>query len=150
MKTRMFPLLAVSLLALSLSACDGVDPNSPLGKRKALFKDMLHTSESLGGMLRGRLTFDAQRFAADAIRLDQLSAQPWQYFPEAKEAKSSARDDVWQRQARFKALADDLQRQTHALAAASAAQPLAPSTVEPLVKRVEDSCEACHKEFRAY
>lgn len=143
--------VAVPLLAaLLLSACGGVDPNSPLGKRKALFKDMLHTSEDLGGMLRGRVTFDPKRFAANALKLDQLSAQPWQYFPDAKEDKSSARDDVWQRQARFKALADDLQQKTHALVAASAAQPLQPQAVEPAVKAVEDSCEACHKEFRAY
>ncbi|WP_263143197.1 cytochrome c [Pseudomonas sp. RIT-PI-AD] len=147
MKTRIIlPLLAV----LALSACGGVDPNSPLGKRKAIFKDMLHTSEDLGGMLRGRLKFDEQRFSADALKLDQLSAQPWQHFPQAKEDKSSARDDVWQRQARFQALADDLQAHTRRLAEASAARPLEPNAVEPLVKRVEDSCEACHKEFRAY
>ena len=52
-------LLAVTLLA----GCDRVDPNSPLGKRQALFEEMLRTSEDLGGMLRGRLSFNEQRFA---------------------------------------------------------------------------------------
>ncbi len=52
-------LLAVTLLA----GCDRVDPNSPLGKRQALFEEMLRTSEYLGGMLRGRLSCIEQRFA---------------------------------------------------------------------------------------
>ena len=61
--------LSVVLLAcLTLSACGGVDPNSPLGQRKAIFKEMLKTSEDLGGMLRGRVTFDGQRFTDGAIK----------------------------------------------------------------------------------
>ncbi len=54
--------LSVVLLAcLTLSACGGVDPNSPLGQRKAIFKQMLKTGEDLGGMLRGRIPFDGAR-----------------------------------------------------------------------------------------
>ncbi|MEE4465885.1 cytochrome c, partial [Azotobacter chroococcum] len=52
-----FKPILLGMVALSLVACNGVDPNSPLGKRQALFKDMLKTSEDLGGMLRGRLGF---------------------------------------------------------------------------------------------
>ena len=50
-------LLAV---VMSLAACGGVDPNSPLGKRTAIFKEMLNVSEDLGGMLRGRIAYDEQ------------------------------------------------------------------------------------------
>ncbi len=75
-------LLAVTLLA----GCDRVDPNSPLGKRQALFEEMLRTSEDLGGMLRGRLSFNEQRFAEGAAKLDELSRQPWQHFPQVRES----------------------------------------------------------------
>ncbi len=55
----MLKCFTVLLLAgLTLAACDRVDPNSPLGQRKAIFKQMLKTSEDMGGMLRGRLPFD--------------------------------------------------------------------------------------------
>ncbi|RZI79389.1 MAG: cytochrome c, partial [Pseudomonas sp.] len=51
----MFKCFTVLLVAsLALLGCDRVDPNSPLGQRKAIFKQMLNTSEDLGGMLRGR------------------------------------------------------------------------------------------------
>lgn len=145
-----FKPILLGVVALALVACNGVDPDSPLGKRQALFKDMLKTSEDLGGMLRGRLGFDEQRFADGAARLDALSRQPWQHFPQVREEESSARDELWQRQERFRHLAGDLEQSTAALVAATALRPLEPRALAPHVQRVEDACEACHREFRAY
>ncbi|GAC1031402.1 cytochrome c [Pseudomonas sp. No.21] len=144
---------ALTLLCacLTLAACGGVDPNSPLGKRQAIFKQMLHTSEDLGGMLRGRVEFNEQKFAENAVKLDQLSHEPWQHFPKVRdEGDSDARDDVWQRQERFQSLARELEAATGQLAAATTKRPLAPDAMAPLVQKAEDACEACHKEFRAY
>jgi len=98
-----FKKICVVLLAcLTLSACGGVDPNSPLGQRKAIFKQMLKTGEDLGGMLRGRIAFDGAKFAEGAVKLDALSHEPWKHFPQVREEDhTSAKDDVWQKQARF-------------------------------------------------
>ena len=115
----------VLLAALALSACDRVDPNSPLGKRKVIFKDMLKTSEDLGGMLRGRLPFDGVKFSEGAVKLDSLSHQPWQHFPQARDGgESSARAEVWERQARFHELARQLEGVTGELVDATRGQPL--------------------------
>lgn len=144
-------LTGLSLITLvALTGCDRVDPDSPLGKRKAIYQQMLDTKEDLGGMLRGRLAFDGEAFASGAIRLDELSRQPWQHYPEVREAQSDARDDVWQRQARFNEMARELEVLTAALVERSAVQPLTSEAVTPAFQRVEDACEACHKEFRAY
>jgi len=144
-------LLLLCSAVLLLSACGGVDPDSPMGKRQTLFKEMLKTSEDLGGMLRGRLPFDEARFAAGAEQLDTLSRQPWQHFPQVRdEGDSRARDEVWQRQERFQQLARQLESDTALLRELSRQKPLDPKTVEPAVKKVEDSCRACHDEFRAY
>ena len=146
-----YPLVLLVLAGLGLQGCDSVDPNSPLGKRQALFKEMLRTSEDLGGMLRGRLPFDEQAFASGAVRLDELTAQPWQHFPQVRdEGDSRARDEVWQRQARFQELADAQMARTRALAEAAARPPLQAKTLAPLVARVEADCKACHSEFRRY
>ncbi|MBM7062328.1 cytochrome c [Pseudomonas sp. UL073] len=144
--------LSVALLAsLLLTGCGQIDPNSPLGQRKALFKQMLHTSEDLGGMLRGRLPFDEARFASGAVELEQLSLKPWQHFPQVKEAdKSNAKDEVWQRQERFQQLARELESSTLALAEVSRNKPLDPARLAAPVKKVEDACEACHREFRDF
>lgn len=143
--------LLLACACLMLAACGGVDPDSPLGKRQALFKQMLKVSEDLGGMLRGRIPYDEAAFIAGAAELDKLSREPWQHFPEVRDdERSKATDELWQRQARFKEMAGDLEAATAALVQATTSTPLRRSTLEPAMQRIEDSCEACHKAFRAY
>ncbi|MCH4872563.1 c-type cytochrome [Pseudomonas sp. TMW22091] len=141
-----------SLLVLAcvmLSACGGVDPHSPLGQRKAIFKHMLNTSEELGGMLRGRLAFDGPRFSEGAVKLDALAHEPWKHFPEVKESdQTSATEEVWKNQARFQALARQLEAATGELVVASRVQPYDISRLSPAVQQVEDTCSGCHKVFR--
>ena len=138
------------LVAMSLvSGCGGSDPNSPVAQRQAIFKQMLKTSEDTGGMLRGRLPFDGPKFAEGAARLDALSHQPWAYFPVEKGSElTSAKDAVWQRQARFQELARALEARTGELVIATRQLQLTPATMIPPMNNVEDACDACHKEFR--
>ncbi|TDV59430.1 cytochrome c [Pseudomonas sp. LP_7_YM] len=139
----------VLVAGLTLVACGGVDPDSPLGQRKAIFKQMLKTSEDTGGMLRGRLPFDGARFAEGAVRLDALSHEPWKHFPAVKEAEhTSAKDAVWQRQARFQELARALEARTGELVLATQQSQLSPANMIAPMNNVEDACDACHKEFR--
>ncbi|UYP30117.1 cytochrome c [Pseudomonas sp. Z8(2022)] len=134
-----------------LAACGGVDPDSPLGKRQALFKEMLKVSEDLGGMLRGRIPYDEAGFITGAAELDRLSREPWQHFPAvADDERSKANPEVWQRQEQFQKMARDLEQATAALVQATTAPPLRRAELEPAMQAVEDSCEACHKAFRAY
>lgn len=145
--------LLLAVLACTLIVgCNRVDPNSPLGKRQALFKAMLRTSEDLGGMLRGRLTFSEARFAEGASKLDELSHQPWQHFPQVQEGDeaSQARDEVWQRQERFQQLARELEAATGELRVAAQGKPLQPETLVAPVDKIEAACKACHEEFRVY
>ena len=146
----MFKRLTVILIAtLALAACDRVDPDSPLGKRKAIFKDMLQTSENLGGMLRGRVAFDDGKFAEGAVKLDALAHEPWQHFPSVRDdGDSSARPEVWQRQARFNDLAQQLEQMTGVLVAQTREQPLDASRLKAPMDNVEAACKACHQEFR--
>ncbi|MFK8332138.1 c-type cytochrome [Pseudomonas sp. BJa5] len=140
----------VALLAcLTLTACGGVDPNSPLGQRKTIFKQMLKTSEDLGGMLRGRLAFDGQKFADGAVKLDALSHEPWKHFPQVREDdQTSARAEVWEKQARFQDLARQLEVATGELVAVTRTQPLKAVALQAPTDKVEAACKACHTEFR--
>ena len=145
--------LSLILLLLAVSGCGGVDPNSPEGQRQSIFKQMLKVSENLGGMLRGRVAFKEPAFVTGAAELDQLTRKPWQHFPQVREDESGetrAKDDVWQRQARFQELARAMEASTAALVVATHAQPLTPEALTAPMQRVEDSCKACHEEFRAF
>ncbi|MFB1010832.1 MAG: cytochrome c [Thiopseudomonas sp.] len=135
---------------LVLTGCGGVDPNSPEGKRKAAFKQMLNLSEDMGGMLRGRIKFDEQLFAEKADLLDEVSRQPWQYFEAAGDSKTAAKDDVWQKKERFLELARELENTTAVLRESARQQPLNPDALGVRVDVVEKACESCHQEFRIY
>ena len=142
--------LGLMLVAgLILSGCGGSDPDSPVAQRQAIFKQMLKTSEDIGGMLRGRLPFDGPRFAAGATKLDALSHQPWAHFPAEKHSElTKAKDAVWQQQAHFQALASALEARTGDLVIATQQLPLTPANMIPPMNNVEDACDACHKVFR--
>ncbi|AIR88370.1 c-type cytochrome [Pseudomonas cremoricolorata] len=143
---RFTAMLCITLFA---AGCDRVDPDSPVAKRKAIFKDMLHTSENLGGMLRGRLPFDAAGFADGAGRLDALAHEPWQHFAkQAEGGDSSARPELWQRQARFEDLARRLEASTAVLREQTRQQAVQPASLQAPMNAVEAACKACHQEFR--
>lgn len=135
---------------LVLAGCGGVDPNSPEGKRKAAFKQMLNLSEDMGGMLRGRLKFDEQQFAEKAALLDDVSRQPWQYFETASDSKTAAKEDIWQQKERFLQLARELENTTVVLRESAKQQPANTDTLGVRIDQVEKACESCHQAFRIY
>lgn len=146
--------LSVLLLAgVALAGCHRLDPNSPLAKRQAVFKQMLHASEDMGGMLRGRIVFDAEKFRADSVKLNELAGQPWQYFPTTKPADeggdSRAKAELWQRQLEFQADSKTFQQAVTALEANTRAATPTAEGVRKDFAAVEDACDACHKKFRA-
>lgn len=147
---KLMPLCFSLIAVLAVVGCNRIDPNSPLGKRKAIYQQMLDTKEDMGGMLRGRLEFDSKAFTEDAAKLDKLSRQPWQYYPEVKEEQSEARDDVWEQQERFNQLARELEAHTAELVKVTTEGKVTAQSVAPAFKRVEDACETCHKKFRNY
>ena len=144
----------LSLVAvLTLSACGGVDPNSPAGKRQAAFQEILKVSENLTGMFRGRINYDADKFRAGATELERLSHTPWQYFPKVQEGEQGrASDEIWQRQEQFHELARDFEAASLALMHSADAEPETQRRAEQekAMQRVEDSCKACHQVFRSY
>jgi len=147
---KLMPLCFSLIAVLAVVGCNRIDPNSPLGKRKAIYQQMLDTKEDMGGMLRGRLEFDSKAFIEGAAKLDKLSRQPWQYYPEVKEEQSEARDDVWEQQERFNQLARELEAHTAELVKVTTEGEVTAQSVAPAFKRVEDACETCHKKFRNY
>lgn len=143
-------LLLVAVAVLGLTACEKIDPNSPLGQRKAIFKQMLRTSEDLSGMLRGRILFDEKKFAEGALKLNELGKQPWQHYPAVREDNSNALEAVWTKPELFKQRINEFQTTTAALVEASNARPLQSEALAVPVENVQKACRACHDDFRHY
>src|SRR5690606_39978266 len=97
------------------------------------------------------MVYNTATIIEGASHQDDINIQTWKHFPQVKDNQdSSARDDVWERQERFNELARAQEAATAALVAATTQRPLDPAALASPVQRVEDACESCHKEFRAY
>ncbi|SDT87681.1 c-type cytochrome [Halopseudomonas salegens] len=145
-------LLGLTTLSILLTACgsQSADPDSPEGQRQADFKRMLNSSESLDGMLRGRLAFDADIFAAHVQRLVELTDAPWEYFPEPDDSRqpNAARPSVWSDAAGFADAIERYQQAVAELAVVTAEQGNEPDALLPALTGVQQACRGCHDDYR--
>ncbi|MCL5042945.1 MAG: cytochrome c [Gammaproteobacteria bacterium] len=146
---KLFVLTSLSIL---LTACgsQSADPDSPEGQRQAAFTRMLNSSEPLDGMLRGRLAFDADIFAAHVQRLVELADVPWEHFPEPGDSRqpNAARPSVWSDAAGFAAAIEQYQHAVSELAAVTAEQGDDPDALRAPLTAVQQACRGCHDDYR--
>lgn len=144
--------LLLATLGLVLAGCGGgpADPDSPEGKRQAAFKQFLHHSEPMGGMLAGRLAFDGETFAADAEGLAQTADAPWQYFPEPGESRqrNAALPAVWSDPAEWQRAIDQYRNAVTELVAITRQGVETPEQVAEPMAAVQQGCRSCHEGFR--
>lgn len=143
-------ILTVLAMILTLAACgqtEDTHPGKPVTKRKAVFKQLLRTVEPMGLVMRGRQPYDQAQFLQQAIKLQSLSTQPWQYFtPDSNYSPTRAKPDVWDKPAEFKQAQQKLIDATNKLVVAAQTGKL--DVIRPDFSAVEQSCKACHQQFR--
>jgi len=142
---------AIALLGLALVGCNNTaDPDSPEGKRQALFKQMIKQSEPMGGMLSDRLPFDGVIFAEHAKNLAQLADQPWSYFPKpgAEPEPNRAKADIWSDPQGFAQAIDTFKAAVADLTAATEGGVRGPGQAADQLRAVQQACKACHDDYR--
>ena len=149
LRTR-FWLLALCLTS-PLSGCLEPDrdphPDQVLTKRVALFKQFSHAMEPLNDMRNGRKPFDRARFQADLQTLDDLSDQPWRYFPlDGNYPPTRALPAIWTVPEDFQKAKDDFTGKLDQLRLT--AKTGSETDVFAALDRVSESCKACHRNFR--
>lgn len=143
--------ILVALLGAALAGCNNeADPNSPEGKRQALFKQMIKQSEPMGGMLSDRLPFDGAIFAEHAKNLAQLADQPWSHFPKpgADPEPNRAKADIWSDPQGFARAVDTFEAAVADLTAATEGGVRGPGQVSDQLRAVQQACKACHDDYR--
>lgn len=143
--------VAIALLGVALVGCNNeADPNSPEGKRQALFKQMIKHSEPMGGMLSDRLPFDGAVFAEHAQGLAELADQPWGYFPGpgAEPEPNRAKSDIWSDPQGFALAIDTFKARVADLTAATEGGVRGPGQVGDQLRAVQQACKACHDAYR--
>ena len=143
------PLLLLTCLALASCGHSEVDTHQgqPVTKRKLVFKEILRTFEPMGLMVRGRDPYDKAELLKHAVALQTLSTQPWQYFtPDSNYSPTRAKPDVWGKPVEFKQAQQKFIAATAKLADSAKTGDL--DVIRHDFGAVEDSCKACHQQFR--
>lgn len=140
-------------LAAVLAACGNqqADPDSSEGKRQAILQQFLQHSESMGGMLSGRLAFDGEAFASHANQLSGLADAPWNYFPEPDQSNpqpNAALLEVWSDADGFAERISQYQTAVADLNQITAEGIDSPEQVTSAMQAVQQACKACHDGYR--
>jgi cytochrome c556 len=144
-------ILLTAFIVLAAAGCGNeVDPDSPEGKRQAIFKKMLNHSEPMAGMLGDRLPYDAETFAAHAQRLQALSSKPWDHFPEPGDnpQRTAAEPAVWADPLGFALRASDFETAATLLALKAGEGVDDPEMLREPFQAVQQACKACHDDYR--
>ncbi len=147
---RLTPALMVPVLLLSAcgeTAVPDTHPQRWVSQRQALFKDFTRTLEPMGLTARDRRPYNPSEFVGSALALQQLSQRPWALFPaDSQYPPTRAKPAVWTDRAAFESAQQNYLKAVDALVLA--AQTATLDAVRPAVVQVQDSCKACHDQFR--
>lgn len=143
-------LALLSLCALLLAACSSevpdTHPDQPVTKRKQAFKAMLRSVEPMGTMLRDK-RYDPDAFAHLANELASVREQPWPHFgPDTNYPPTKALAAVWDKPAEFEQRKQEFMTASERLIGAAATSDEAQA--RSAYAAVQDSCKACHRDFR--
>ncbi len=143
---KTLPLLAALLAGVAFTA-NAAATQDPIQARKAVFKEYKKTFGPMGDMVKGKTAYNKDEFAKLAVKMEQLSKEPWQHFPAGSDkGKTEARAEIWSKPAEFKKAADDHQAAVAKLAVAAKTGDLA--QIKPAFGDAGKSCKSCHDQFK--
>jgi cytochrome c556 len=117
--------------------------------RRSLFQVMARTVEPLIKMVRSGQAFDPAITGTSAIRLQQLAPMIREMFEHDTRGfvlPTQALDRIWTDKPNFNAVVDELSDAADGLATASRANDLSAAALS--MRRVFESCEGCHEDYR--
>ncbi|RJE77373.1 cytochrome C [Pseudoalteromonas sp. MSK9-3] len=122
-------------------------PEDAIEYRKAAFQLIRYQIGDMGDMLKGKVPFDAQRFAQRANNAASLSSMPWEAFTTGSDkGDTSALPAVWSERAKFDEKAQSFAKYAKALAVA--AQSGDKKVIAPAFRNWAKGCKDCHKSFK--
>lgn len=140
-------LFAFTLLFTGCNTVTDDQPGQPVMHRQQAFKEILKVFEPMGTMLRTN-NYQAEKFLALANELKARRDAPWAHFgPHTNYPPTKAAAAIWQRPGEFEQDRQAFLAATDELV--SVAQHKDAATIEPVYKKLYDTCRTCHKTFRA-
>jgi cytochrome c556 len=134
-------------MVVSAAAFSQEKPETLVKQRQAKMTLQWKYLKPLYLMSRDKLPYDAKTVATNAQYLDVLDKMAWDGFdPSTKDLKTHALPAIWSEPAKFKAAQEHFQSAVAQLI--KVAQGGNEAAVKTAIGDVNDSCNACHKDFR--
>lgn len=142
--------LTASLLSLSATANTAFEkPSDAVEYRQSAFSMIGTQIGDMGAMLKGKVPFDAKRFAMRANNAAALSKMPWEAFiagTEMGKAKTSALAEIWSDNEKFMKKATAFQMYADELATVAATGDK--NKIKKAFGNWAKGCKDCHKSFK--
>ncbi|MDX3773268.1 cytochrome c [Chromatiaceae bacterium AAb-1] len=149
MKKPLLLLTVAAILSSSVYAASAfTDAKDAVKYRQSGFQLIRHNMADIGDMLKGDVSYDAERVKKRATALATLSTLPWEAFtvPGAEKGGGDAKDAIW------KNLSDFTDRGTKLAADAAALQTAADSGDQAEIRKAfgtfSRNCKACHDKYK--
>ncbi len=138
---------AIAAIAAPASAQFAKAEDAIKYRKNALFVMQQHYAR-IGGMVAGKVPFDAKLAADNAAVAESMARLPWAAFGEGTDkGETKAKPEIWKEQAKFKEAAEKMQAEMGKLAAATKTGSL--DNVKAAFTATSDSCKSCHDAFRS-
>ncbi|MCP5420334.1 MAG: cytochrome c [Gammaproteobacteria bacterium] len=127
-----------------------VKPDDAIEYRKATMEVIGWNFGPLGGMLKGKVPFDAALAKRNAERLEYLAALPLEGFPpgadKGEKEKTTAKETIWEEPDKFKDLFEKMGSESAKLAEVAASGD--EGAIKTQIGEVAKVCKSCHDDFR--
>lgn len=141
-------LAAVAALVAAPSYAQFAKPEDAVRYRQAAFTVMNTHAGRLFQMAQGKLPYNRDAAVRSAEIVQFMSRLPYDAFVPDSDMVSNtrAKPEIWQHEADFRKLANDMQAQADKLVPAARAGTV--EALRPAIKATVDACSACHDKYR--
>jgi len=145
--TKIKPMLAVgAALLLTLPTLPLAGGHSPIEERQASMKEVGKATKTIGDMVKGETSFDADQVAASLENMKAALEGFEQKFPEGSTGgDSTAAPAIWSQNAEFVSKVSAFRS---SIDAAIEANPTSLDAVRASFGNVAQNCRGCHETFR--
>jgi len=143
--------VSLGLLTTSIPIAQAAGPDDSITARQSVMRVIGLNFGPMGAMMRGRIPYDAEIFAANAGRIAAVSTMPIErYFGAGTEEgdmlDTDALPDIWEDKAEFERLLNNMRDAAANLATTATGGDQ--GAMKKALGTTGKSCKSCHDDFR--
>ena len=147
MKKALVSGMAVAMLVMGSLAHASEEADKAIEYRQNVFNVIKWHFGPMGGMVKGKVDFDAADFARRAELVAALAKMPAEGFGEGTDmGDTRAKAEIWQNKAKFDEGMSLMAERAAALAEVAKAGDM--NTIKPAFGELAKTCKGCHDNFR--